>query len=596
MWGACATFLCMDAYGRYGSYMDGLLRRQASESGDEGSLDWLDRLRADVAADREARWDAAGSSVGVVPGVTVGASDVLVESRDITPAPVDRGDGVVSFPREVESRVMEGVVPAGDGGIDFSRVGEGVLGALSAFERQTSGQIRYLADWVRSGERPEGLDPESEWGDIFRDAGLSEPVSAVLGFGLALMEPGIPGLSQFSKGAKVGGLAGSVNPMGLAAGVAGEAFESAPSLVHRGGIARDLTTVAPRPDAIIRDLDAAMDSNVPIILAGNPAFRRLREDAHALYALGYDPRDWSRDGASGLVLFKPKVRVEEQMETMERAYNLVMDKADVIDEYLQRGLDIGAEKWYEAQDILDIAIAAIGDPLSGRAAFDMLNELSAIASTGTPVPKEIDRAVWLWTTMMAGTPLNSLTKADMPPGLGSDKIGSMLPGWARFALGEDPFRAVYKTPSYASNKSGDLSVFTGDRWMDAILRQVNRGDKLGSGKPFNYNAEGTGYIKAYLELADRANMKAGRFQSAVWVGTEAVDHPEAWTQVFWNRMNNLAKERGEDIIETTKLFFRGELGLQDILGGNIVSDLSRRAAFEVRQDRMSREGEGEPSE
>jgi len=388
-----------------------------------------------------------------------------------------------------------------------------------------------------------------------------------------------------------------VNPIGLAAGVAGDAIRSAPPLQARGSVVRNLELVEPNPNAVIRDLDAAASANVPVAIAGHPAFRRLREDAHALYAIGYDPRNFRRDGASGLI--PPAPRNKTGFQGADIAYETVMSKEDTIMEYLQRGLDIGAERWYDGDEILNIFIEAMGDPLSGRAAFDMFNEISAISSATSTVPAEMGRAIFLWTQLLAGKTPGQVTSEMIPKGLGGKSYNtSIRPGLKRFDTGVDPFGKVLKTPAYASNKSGDFDVFTGDRWMTGIAQQAYsiRSRKLTSGDPFPYSAAGSGYYNAYVELANRVGLKPAEFQAAVWVGSGAVQNPEAYTQVFFNRMGALAKERNISITEATQRWMRGELGLQAILGGNIVSDLSRRAAFEVRQDRMNQEGEGERSE
>jgi len=75
-------------------------------------VEWLNNLRRDVAADREARWEGAGPAFDysqLTPEMVVNASDVVVETRDVTPETVIRNGEIVSFPREVESRVLPGV-------------------------------------------------------------------------------------------------------------------------------------------------------------------------------------------------------------------------------------------------------------------------------------------------------------------------------------------------------------------------------------------------------------------------------------------------------------------------------------------------------
>jgi len=611
--------------GQLQSFFNNLLRRQAREANDEGSLEWLERVSASGAAGRQARWDAAGPSFDysrLTPEVVVNSSDVVVETRDVTPETVIRDGEIVSFPREVESRALPGVTYRPDVMSDVlnllapgfegdpkgaRRELERRLGGLVAPFEQPSRAIGSLVSniaglaGVEGGEvfnpfvegRVEGpLVSEAlrelgapEWLAVMSEFGVPDPV------GVSKAGDLIPLISMargFTEAIQRFGVDGTGIGLGL---VGGRGFGT------RGGVRNyDLITPDPTPPSeILTDLSEAISTDVPVVLAGHPRFRAIRQDNSAIYAVtGRDPGIWRRDGTSGIYTMAPTGRTQK---SYDKAYSAVMQNADLIRRFYERGVRMGADKWYQAQERLDAFIAAIGDPLSGRAAFDLFNELSAISSAGAMVPNEIKRSIYLWSRLLAGDSLGSFTNQDLSRAGGYGHAfwkKSMQPAYARFDEGVDPFLATsLKTPSYYANKSGDMTIFTVDSWMRRIADQIYEDGKLIGGVPKN-DAQGAGYVAAYKELAQGVGVDPAPFQSAVWAGSELVENSEAFQQVFMNNIEQLARQRGEPVEDTLRGWIRGELGLEDILGPTIVSDLTRRALFDLRE-RYSQEG-GEDNE
>ena len=181
-------------------------------------------------------------------------------------------------------------------------------------------------------------------------------------------------------------------------------------------------------------------------------------------------------------------------------------------EYVQAGIDKGADRWYWMGGLKDEFIEVLG-PQLGTERFNKFMQLNAGVSPRSTVSKEIDRAFVLYRMKYGkGLPITNMTNDMFPPGMGhlatTTAHRSLINRLENTGLLGNPIDQA-KVTSFADNLMGNARPVTVDSHNMKLVTGLSR-------QPYKTEY---GYLESLQQgIAKEFGIDPAAVQSAAWVG------------------------------------------------------------------------------
>ena len=231
-------------------------------------------------------------------------------------------------------------------------------------------------------------------------------------------------------------------------------------------------------------------------------------------------------------------------------------------EYVQAGIDKGADRWYWMGGLKDEFMEVLG-PQLGAERFNKFMQINAGVSPRSTVSKEIDRAFVLYRMKYGkGLPITDMTNEMFPPGMGhlatTTAHRALINRLENTGLLGNPIDQA-KVTSFADNLMGNLKPVTVDSHNMKLVTGLSR-------QPYKTEY---GYLeKLQQDIAREFSIDPAAVQSAAWVGgadVTGVADARNITQLFNQKFAKVAENLGISEKEAAERFIKGEPTLMKAL-------------------------------
>jgi hypothetical protein len=246
-----------------------------------------------------------------------------------------------------------------------------------------------------------------------------------------------------------------------------------------------------------------------------------------------------------------------------------------VNEYVDRGLEVGAGDWYNTMPLRDRFISELGDA-EGQAAFDRFIDMVGATSSQSRTPVNARNASYYYMRDRQGDPLlPGGAPPESPYGHYTQRNHMLQSGNIVEGRGLSSTQNP-KIASFAENLRGNYEPLTIDIHNSRALGLTNAsGTPLDTPNPAHY---------AFLEdmqaqqARDVFGIEPARYQSAMWVGggdkTGLASPPDPFLAVLEDRIMLTADRMGINPETVLRRFIRGEMPLLSVggaAGGGLMS-------------------------
>tara|TARA_R110002124_G_scaffold178438_1_gene346311 strand:- start:2179 stop:3975 length:1797 start_codon:yes stop_codon:yes gene_type:complete len=231
-------------------------------------------------------------------------------------------------------------------------------------------------------------------------------------------------------------------------------------------------------------------------------------------------------------------------------------------EYVQAGIDQGADRWYWMGGLKDEFMEVLG-PQLGAERFNKFMQLNAGVSPRSTVAKEIDRAFVLYRMKYGkGLVITDMTNDMFPSGMGHlatrTAHRSLINRLENTGVLGNPIDQA-KVTSFAENLMGNARPVTVDSHNMKLVTGLSR-------QPYKTEY---GYLESLQQgIAKEFGIDPAAVQSAAWVGgadVTGVANARNITQLFNQKFAKVAENLGISEKEAAKRFIKGEPTLMKAL-------------------------------
>lgn len=243
-----------------------------------------------------------------------------------------------------------------------------------------------------------------------------------------------------------------------------------------------------------------------------------------------------------------------------------------MNEYVERGLDMGAGDWYNTMPLRDEFISELGEA-DGQAAFDRFIDMVGATSSQSRTPVNARNASYYYMRDRQGNPLTTMSDPpESPYGHYTQRNHMMQSGNIVEGRGLSSTQNP-KIASFAENLRGNYEPLTIDIHNSRAMGLTNASGKpMDTPNPAHY---------AFLEdlqaqqARDVFGIEPARYQSAMWVGagdeTGLASPPDPFLAVLESRVMHTADQTGIDPQTVLRRFIRGEMPLLSVGGGGLLT-------------------------